>query len=174
MNDDDSDLFRRAMADAKPIKAEPRAKTPERRQKPAARFARADEQRVLRESHFDRQDSAGSYADSLHFRRDGVSIRTMRRLARGRFAVQAEIDLHGMTQAEAKTHLAAFVADCARNGRSCVRVVHGKGHGSGQRGPVLKRAVSRWLRQWDAVLAFASARPVDGGTGALYLLLKRP
>ena len=96
----------------------------------------------------------------------------MRRLARGRYAVQDEIDLHGLTVAEAKPRLADFIEYSARSGKTCVRIVHGKGLGSGDRGPVLKRKVARWLRQWDAVLAFVSARQVDGGTGALYVLLQ--
>ena len=81
--------------------------------------------------------------------------------------------MHGMTVAEAKPRLAAFIERCARNDKLCIRVVHGKGLGSGERGPVLKMSVNRWLRQWDAVLAFVSARQVDGGTGALYVLLRK-
>ena len=96
----------------------------------------------------------------------------MRKLARGSFSVQAEIDLHGMTVAEAKPRLADFVENCARQGYLCIRVVHGKGLGSGHRGPVLKNSVNHWLRKWDSVLAFVSARQVDGGTGAVYVLLQ--
>jgi DNA-nicking Smr family endonuclease len=97
---------------------------------------------------------------------------TMRMLARGKYSIQAEIDLHGMTVAEAKPRLANFIERCARNGELCIRIVHGKGLGSGRRGPVLKRHVNRWLRQWESVLAFVSARQVDGGTGAVYVLLR--
>lgn len=96
----------------------------------------------------------------------------MRMLQRGAYAIQAEIDLHGMTVAEAKPRLQNFVERCAKNGKLCIRIVHGKGLGSGERGPVLKNAVNRWLRKWDVVLAFVSARQVDGGTGAVYVLLK--
>lgn len=173
MDDEDTELFRRAMADAKPIKTEARAKIPRRKPKPAARFSRADDARTLQDSlHVRHAESRDGTAHSLRFRREGVGFRTMRRLARGRFSVQEEIDLHGMTQAEAKPRLKAFIHDCARSGRLCIRVVHGKGLGSGQRGPVLKYAVDRWLRQWDPVLAFVSARQVDGGSGAIYVLLK--
>ena len=96
----------------------------------------------------------------------------MRKLARGGFAVQAEIDLHGMTIAEARPRLREFIENCSRNGRLCVRVVHGKGLGSGERGPVLKHAVNGWLKRWDAVLAFVSTRQAHGGTGAVYVLLR--
>ena len=112
--------------------------------------------------------------DGLRFRHPSVGRRTMRRLARGKFSVQAEIDLHGMTVAESKPRLAAFLEDSVRQGRYCVRVVHGKGRGSGARGPVLKRSVDKWLRQWDVVLAFVSTPQVDGGTGAVYVLLRKP
>ncbi|NNL62412.1 MAG: Smr/MutS family protein [Woeseiaceae bacterium] len=78
-----------------------------------------------------------------------------------------------MTLEEAKPALADFIDYNAAQGKLCVRVVHGKGLGSGDRGPVLKSAVNRWLRKWDAVLAFVSTRQIDGGTGAIYVLLQR-
>jgi DNA-nicking Smr family endonuclease len=174
VTDDERDLFRRALADAKPLRTTRRAAEVIRKPAPKARFARADEKAVLQESleaHIDDTESHGG--ESLRFRRASVGRRTMRKLARGNFSVQAEIDLHGMTVAEAKPRLAAFIEDCARTGKLCVRVVHGKGLGSGTRGPILKQKVNRWLRQWDAVLAFVSTRQVDGGTGAVYVLLRQ-
>lgn len=175
MSDDDTNLFRRAMAGAKLLRIEMRVAKPKQKPKPKAKFARADEQQVLRESMLDDIDTMeGSNAHNLRFHRQSVGRRTMRKLARGRFSIQAEIDLHGMTVAEAKPRLADFIEDCARNGQLCVRVVHGKGLGSGKRGPVLRNSVSHWLRKWDSVLAFVSARQVDGGTGAVYVLLQRP
>jgi DNA-nicking Smr family endonuclease len=174
VSDDDPDLFRRTMSDAKPLRAETRVEKAKRKPKPKARFSRADERAVLRESLESDIDSIESgNADRLHFRRPSVGRRTMRQLARGKYAIQDEIDLHGMTVDEAKPRLTDFIDYNARNGRLCVRVVHGKGLGSGDRGPVLKNAVSRWLRQWDTVLAFVSARQVDGGTGAIYVLLEK-
>ena len=175
MTDDDDDLFRRAMSGAKPL--QPSERVAEKKDKPApkARFSRADEKEALRESMLDDIDSMESdNAGSMRFSRPSVGRRTMRKLARGRFSVQAEIDLHGMTVAEAKPRLADFIDYSANSGHLCVRVVHGKGLGSGHSGPVLKNAVNRWLRQWDSVLAFVSTRQVDGGTGAVYVLLERP
>ena len=174
MNDDDIDLFRRAVDGARPLKTESRAEPAQKKPLPKARFAREDEQRALAESMDADVDltKAGS-GEALRFHRPSVGRRTMRKLARGNFAVQAEIDLHGMTVAEAKPRLADFIEHSARSGRLCVRVVHGKGKGSGQRGPVLKQSVNRWLRRWDPVLAFVSTRQVDGGTGALYVLLEK-
>lgn len=175
MTDDDKELFRRALADAKPLRATRRATEVVRKPAPRARFSRADEQAVLRESlEADIDDTERHGGESLRFHRPSVGRRTMRKLARGNFSVQDEIDLHGMTVAEAKPRLAEFIDRCARDGKLCVRIVHGKGLGSGERGPVLKQKVNRWLRQSDTVLAFVSTRQVHGGTGALYVLLRQP
>lgn len=172
MTDDDVQLFRRLMRDARPIKADERAPAKSRRPRPVARFTRDDEARVLEESlDADIETMEAENHDSLRFHRPHVGRRTLRKLSRGRFSVQAEIDLHGMTLAEAEPRLRDFIDYSIQSGHLCVRVIHGKGRGSGQRGPVLKKAVNRWLRRWDRVLAFVSARQVDGGTGAVYVLL---
>jgi DNA-nicking Smr family endonuclease len=165
VTDDEADLFRRALADAKPLRTTKRAEEAIRKPVPKARFSRADEMAALNESlEADIDDTEGHGGESLRFRRPTV---------RGSFSVQAEIDLHGMTVAEAKPRLLEFIESCARDGKLCIRVVHGKGLGSGARGPVLKQKVNRWLRQWDAVLAFVSTRQVHGGTGAVYVLLRQ-
>ena len=175
VSDDDPDLFRNAVSGAKPLRSSDRVEVPKSRPKPKARFTRADEEKALRESLEDDIDTMErGNAASMRFSRPSVGRRTMRKLSRGRFSVQAEIDLHGMTVAEAKPRLTDFIDNCVRQGLLCVRIVHGKGLGSGHRGPVLKNSVYHWLRKWNAVLAFASARQVDGGTGALYVLLERP
>lgn len=165
--------FRQAMSDIKPLKAEPRVPATKPKPKPKARFSKADEREVLAESLEDDIDTIEhGYGAALRFHRQHVGKRTMRKLQRGGYSVQAEIDLHGMTLAEAKPRLADFIEYNASQGKYCVRVVHGKGLGSGDRGPVLKNAVNRWLRRWDSVLAFVSTRQVDGGTGAVYVLLQ--
>lgn len=161
------------MSDAKPLKVEQRIPAPTKKPKPKARFARADEHAALEASlDVDIDDLEESSGETLRFQRATVGRTTMRMLTRGSYAIQAEIDLHGMTLAEAKPHLEKFVYRCARNNKLSIRIVHGKGLGSGERGPVIKKGVDRWLRKWDAVLAFVSARQVDGGTGAIYVLLK--
>lgn len=174
VNEKDIDEFRRAMQGTRPLESDARVPGEAPRPKPKARFTRADEKKVLSESLEDDIDTIEhGYGGALRFHRAHVGRRTMRKLQRGGFAVQAEIDLHGMTLEEAKPRLADFIGYSAAQGRLCVRVVHGKGLGSGDRGPVLKTAVDRWLRKWDAVLAFVSTRQVDGGTGAVYVLLQR-
>ena len=173
-NDKDPDDFRQAMRGIKPLRSEVRAPEARPKPKPKAKFSRADERQVLAESLEDDIDTIEhGYGAALRFHRQHVGKRTMRKLQRGGFSVQAEIDLHGMTLEEAKPRLADFIEYSTAQGKYCVRVVHGKGLGSGDRGPVLKNAVNRWLRKWDNVLAFVSTRQVDGGTGAVYVLLQR-
>lgn len=174
VTDNDIDEFRRAIADAKPLKNEDRIPVAKPKPKPRARFSKADEREALRESLLDDIDTIEhGYGAALRFHRASVGRRTMRKLARGGYSVQAELDLHGMTLAEAKPRLSDFIDYSVLQGNLCVRIVHGKGLGSGNRGPVLKNAVNRWLRKWDSVLAFVSTRQVDGGTGAIYVLLQR-
>jgi DNA-nicking Smr family endonuclease len=157
--------------DVKPL-GQPRRQPERERRRPRAASRRADEARVLAESlAFDAHELDVESGDELGFVRAGVSQSVLRRLRRGEYAVRDEIDLHGLTQDEARTALAEFLAEAATQGRHCLRVIHGKGRGSGQRGPVLKSAVNRWLRRHGGVRAFCSARRNDGGTGALYVLL---
>jgi len=172
-DDDDAALFRAAIGGVRPVKrdfVEPLKKRPP----PRARFRRADEQSVVQESlHGKIEELEASAGERLRFRRPEIGERTLKRLARGRYAVQAEIDLHGMTKAQAEEALRDFINSSLLAGHRCVRVVHGKGLGSGFGGPVLKASVNSWLRRWRNVLAFVSTRQVDGGTGAVYVLLRR-
>jgi len=117
-------------------------------------------------------DDAVAGSASLSFQRSGVRIQVMRRLKRGLIPVDDELDLHGLTQTAARDALADFIARARDSGQRCVRVIHGKGYRSGARGPVLKTAVNLWLRRLSDVVAFASARAIDGGTGAVYVLLR--
>lgn len=174
MSEDDAEAFREAMQEVRPLpRREHRPKAPQPR--PVARFSRADELDVLRESLLPPADPAIlDTGEELSFRRPGIREEVLRRLRRGQYAVEAEIDLHGLGRHAAHEALRAFIREAAARGQRCVRVIHGKGRGSGPRGPVLKHVVNHWLRRMDAVVAFASARPVDGGTGAAYVLLATP
>lgn len=170
--DDDRRLFHEAVRGTRVLHPEPRAGTRRRRPPPRARFARAERVAVLAESLEVPGPEAGiETGEELTFRRPGVQDTVLRRLRRGDFRVEAEVDLHGLTVVEAKAHLRAFLAECLARHLRCVRIVHGKGLRSGQRGPVLKQTVNSLLRRIGAVVAFSSARQVDGGTGAVYVLL---
>ena len=168
--DDDVKLFREAVRDARPLGHGPRVPAVRRKPPPRARFARADREAVLRESIAPPAADIMP-GDSLEYRREGVPATLLRRLRRGELRVEAEIDLHGMTEKEGVAALRAFLAEAAQRDQHCLRVVHGKGLRSGDRGPVLKQAVFRLLRRLDAVLAFTSAGLRGGGTGATLLLL---
>jgi DNA-nicking Smr family endonuclease len=109
---------------------------------------------------------------ALSFHRGGVRAQVMRRLRRGLYPIEDELDLHGQNQAAARNQLADFIARSREGGCRCVRIVHGKGYRSGARGPVLKTAVNLWLRRHMDVMAFVSARGLDGGAGAVYVLLR--
>jgi DNA-nicking Smr family endonuclease len=110
--------------------------------------------------------------EELVFARDGIGPQVLRKLRRGHWVIQAHLDLHGMRSDEARVALAAFLNDCLRRDARCVRIVHGKGLGSKNREPILKRKLRAWLMQRDEVLAFCQARPVDGGGGAVLALLR--
>ncbi len=139
-----------------------------------ARQRQRDEAAALAESISDAFDveSLLETDDALSFRRRGIGIDVVRKLRRGVWVLQDEIDLHGLRSDAARERLADFVRDSARNGLRCIRVVHGKGLGSPGREPVLKAKVKSWLVQRSEVLAFTHARPADGGHGALIVLLK--
>lgn len=171
-DEDERALFRAAVRDVRPLRNAPPPPVRERRHARAA-SRRADDARVMAESlELDAGDLGVETGDELAWRREGVPESVLRRLRRGDYSCRAELDLHGMTQAEARVALAGFLAEALEQGRRCIRVVHGKGRRSGHRGPVLKAAVNRWLRRCDAVCAFCTARRADGGTGALYVLLR--
>jgi DNA-nicking Smr family endonuclease len=127
---------------------------------------------VLEESLRDEViDPALASGEELVFHRPGIQAGVLRKLRRGDYRVQGEIDLHGLSVAEAKQALREFLAQALLRQWRCVRIVHGKGLRSGHRGPVLKGMVSAMLRKVGPVLAYVSARQVDGGTGAVYVLL---
>ena len=171
--DPDSALFREAMRDVKPMSTRARAPAGKRKPPARARFTAEDRAAVLVESL--QGFGAGEIADSgdeISFRRDGVQDGVMRKLKRGEYRVEEVCDLHGLRVDEAKAALREFLAAALAHNLRCVRIIHGKGKGSGPRGPVIKTAVNMVLRKTAPVLAFTSARRVDGGTGAINVLLR--
>ena len=141
---------------------------------PIAMQQQLDEQRVLLESISDDFDVSSllDTDDALSYRRPGVGIDVTRRLRKGEWTLQRELDLHGLRTEEARETLGQFLRDARKQGIRCVRVVHGKGLGSPGRSPVLKSRVQSWLVQKDEVLAFVQARGDEGGAGALVVLLR--
>ncbi|HWX66328.1 MAG TPA: Smr/MutS family protein [Rhodanobacter sp.] len=172
INDDDSRLFREAIGDVRPLEPVP---PPPTAAKPAPHphMLDADEAAVpgeLLDMAFD--PALLEIGEELSYLRDGYPPKLLRQLKRGQFSVQDDIDLHQMNAAAAQASIVTFLAEAKRNGWRCVRIVHGKGLRSRSAGPVLKGLTDRMLRRRDDVIAFASARPALGGTGAVVVLLR--
>ena len=171
ISDDDREAFAEATKGVRRLKPQNLAPLDAPRPKPKARQSRAEHKAVLEQSL--NGPFSAETLEEISFRRDTVSNQIFRRLKRGEFTIEAEIDLHGMRLTEAQTELHHFLRECIGNGVSSVRIVHGKGTRSGPDGPILKPSVHHWLLLWDEVLAFASSQPRHGGNGAVYVLLKR-
>jgi len=170
----EKDLFVRAAGAVKPIRHAHRVHLAPDQPPPIAVQQQLDEQRVLQEAISDEFDAATllDIDDALSFRRPGIGTDVTRKLRKGGWSIQGEIDLHGLRREEAREALSEFMRDAHRRGWRCVRVVHGKGLGSPGKMPVLKGKVQSWLIQKNEVLAFVQARGDEGGAGALVVLLK--
>ena len=172
--DSEAEEFRDAVRDVKPIKHRAPALLPKSKPPARARFTAAERALVLVESLQGLgDDQVSDTGDEISFRRAGVQDRVLRKLKRGEYRVDEVCDLHGLRVDEAKAALREFLAHALAHHLRCVRIIHGKGKGSGPRGPVLKVAVNMILRKTEPVLAFTSARRVDGGTGAINVLLSQ-
>jgi len=170
LSDEESRVFRKAMTDTRPLPSKPLRRGP--KPKPRARFARAAEVEVLEASLTGLPDpDEPLLGEGLYYAKPGVQHAVLRKLRRGHFSIGAELDLHGLRSEDARQALAEFLQEVRGQRMRCVRIIHGKGYRSGPRGPILKQKLNGWLRQRDEVIAFCSARPVDGGTGAVYVLL---
>jgi len=170
---EDIELFRNSVGKVKPVHHN-RVSPVKRPVSPRPIFREMDEAEVLRDllsEHFEPADM--ETGEELVFVRAGLQQRTLKKLRRGMFVVGAELDLHGMTVPIARRAIADFLLECQRRRIQCSRIIHGKGHGSRHRSPVLKQKIGKWLQQRNEVLAYCSARSCDGGTGAVYVLLKR-
>ena len=141
---------------------------------PQATQKQMDEQAALKESLSDEFDVSTllDVDDQMSYRAKGIGTDVTRKLRRGDWSIQGQIDLHGLRSDEAREALGQFIRDATRQGWRCLRVVHGKGLGSPGREPVLKAKVQRWLVQKSEVLAFVQAKPAEGGAGALVVLLR--
>lgn len=174
ISDKDRDLFRKAVSDARPLAHAPRIRQQKKRPPPRPIQRQRDEQQVMMDMLSEPVDSADlETGEELLFSRIGIQHKTLRRLRRGEYTIEAQLDLHGFTKLEARQAVAEFLHLCRNHGYRVVRIIHGKGLGSHQKRPVLKQYVNHWLTQRDEVMAFCSALPRDGGTGAVYVLLKR-
>lgn len=172
LSPEDRILFRETVGSVRPVHHD--RVEHNHRPRPEPRLSQDDERQVVDEllSWPEEPDELDT-GEELYYRRDGVQNNVLRKLRRGQYRVSAVLDLHGMNVATARQALLHFLYTAKREHMTCVRIIHGKGLRSRHKGPVIKTKVNTWLRQRDDILAFCSARPMDGGTGAIYVLLGR-
>jgi DNA-nicking Smr family endonuclease len=167
--EDQAELFRQELGEVQPLKHD---RVPPHRRKPKPVPLQLDlpPDDELRDLYSEQEIETG---EVLLFSRPGLQHRVVQDLRRGRMEVELELDLHGLTVAYARQMLQEFLRECRHRDLRCVQIIHGKGKRSdGQ--PIIKHKVNLWLRQREEVMAFCSARPRDGGTGAIYVLLRHP
>ncbi|MBT0569185.1 Smr/MutS family protein [Curvibacter sp. CHRR-16] len=167
-------LFRHAVGRVRPLAEHGRADLRPEPPRPLPVQKELDDAAALQEALSDEVDITTLLETDEHlsFRRPGVGMDVTHKLRRGRWSIQAQVDLHGLRSDEARQTLADFIRQAHRAGLRCVRVVHGKGLGSPGKTPVLKAKVQRWLVQKNEVIAFVQAAPSHGGAGALVVLLQ--
>ena len=172
-DEDGPDLFRKAVGKIRPVKQDKIHPKPKRR-KPVPEQTLRDQREVMDSLLSDEYEPAEvETGDELLYTRPGLQHSVIRKLRRGQYAIEAELDLHGATVVQAREAVNTFLKNAREQDKRVVRIIHGKGNSSEGKLPVLKGKVNSWLRQKDEVLAFCSARQNDGGTGAVYVLLKR-
>lgn len=169
---EDRELFRAAVGKVKRLHHDRHERPPATRAPRPVQRERELHEVMLSLRHDPQAFTDVQPGDPVFYARHNLPRSIVRRLRRGQFRIDAELDLHGMGVQAARRALLAFIHQTRARGAGCVRVVHGKGWRSGNDGPVLKPNVNHWLRQLDEVLAFCSAIPADGGTGAVYVLLR--
>ena len=168
-----ANLFQIAVKNARPLNIDVPF-TEKTYPSPIARQFIRDEKQALKDSLSDDFYPAHELesGEELLYLRAGQSPDVLSKLRRGFWVVQAHIDLHGLISDEAREYVAEFLSSCKKRNIRCVRIVHGKGLGSRNREPVLKHKLRNWLMQKDEVIAYAQAKPEDGGSGAVIVLLK--
>ncbi|HQO15847.1 MAG TPA: Smr/MutS family protein [Methylotenera sp.] len=172
--ENEENLFSEAVKDARPLPENNRAFHEIKKPKPIPKQLIRDEQQALIDSLSDHYIPAYEMetGEELLYLREGHAPDILRKLRRGKWVIQAHIDLHGLVSDEARLYVATFISDCKKRGIRCIRIVHGKGLGSRNREPILKHKLRGWLIQKDEVIAYAQAKQQDGGSGAVIVLLK--
>ena len=167
-------LFRKLMSTVRPLKQD-KVSPYKKPRKPVAHKRKEDDEAVMSSLLSDEYepDYETESGEELFFARPGLQRTVLRKLRRGQFVIEAELDLHRNKVPEAREKISVFIQNARQKGQRCVRIIHGKGLSTKDKLPILKGKVNSWLRQKDEVLAFCSALQRDGGTGAVYVLLKR-
>lgn len=170
LSKEDYQLFLEAMADTRPLALMQNRHIQRPKQKPLPRKGKKIHQQEL----LDHADDIAELRtnEQLVFLRPGLHKQVLRKLRRGNYQIEDEIDLHGLTQQHAENLILEFIAHAVHDQLKCIRIIHGKGLRSNNSSPVLKTLCNHLLRRHPAVIAFVSAKPADGGSGALCVLLK--
>lgn len=182
LSEEEKSLFDSAMQGVSPIKqSEKHADTATQTRKVRQQQIRQQQKKQRFQSQnsvspetlntYEKFDTVSAF-DSLLFHRKGLRLQDLARLKKGEYPIEAELDLHGLTEEAADQTLQQFIQRCAEHEKRCVIIIHGKGYNSESSAPVLKNLVNMRLRQMRKVLAFCSSLPKDGGTGSVYVLLK--
>ena len=176
ISDEERNSFLDEVADVRPLKSEKRVEEVKNKPSPKPKFSLHEHESeqtsndTMLSDPVDLRDAVVD--DVLFFSRAGIQQKVQKKLRRGELPIEEELDLHGYTVNEAKTAIQDFLYECKRQHIRYIRIIHGKGYRSDQKIPVLKTHVAYWLPQLNNVLAFSSALPKDGGTGAIYVILK--
>ncbi|PPK72881.1 DNA-nicking Smr family endonuclease [Methylobacter tundripaludum] len=168
---EDSDLFRQTIGKVQTVKSDKVLLTEGNKPKPYPKSQTVNVAEHLNGAADFNVENVG-IEDSLSFAAPGLQHSVLKKLRKGQFGLDAEIDLHGLNSNKAKRQLLHFLHDCVEDGCRCVHIIHGKGYRSMDNHPVLKNNLNLWLRQHKDVQAFCSAPPKDGGTGAVFVLLQ--
>ena len=176
LSDEERNTFLDEVADVRPLKYEKRVEQVKNKPSPKPKFSQHEHESektsndTMLSDPVDLRDAVVD--DVLFFSRAGIQQKVQKKLRRGELPIEEELDLHGYTVNEAKMAIQYFLFECKRQHIRYIRIIHGKGYRSDQKIPVLKTHVAYWLPQLSDVLAFSSALPKDGGTGAIYVILK--
>lgn len=176
LSNEERQSFLDEVSDVRPLKIEKRFEAAKVKPSPKPKFSQNySDPNQTEDSHtfsdpVDLRDAVSD--DFLSFARSGIQQKVQKKLRRGELPIEEELDLHGYTVNEAKIAIQDFLHECKRQHIRYIRIIHGKGYRSEQKIPVLKTHVAYWLPQHNDVLAFSSALPKDGGTGAIYVILK--
>ena len=173
-NNNETHLFSEAVKGVRPLPTDDRTIHPVKKPKPIPKRLMRDELHAQLDSLSDHYIPAFELetSEEMLYLRDGHSPDILRKLRRGKWAVQANIDLHGLMSDEARLYVSTFISDCKKRGIRCIRIVHGKGLSSRNNEPILKQKLRGWLMQKDEVIAYTQAKSEDGGSGAVIVLLK--
>lgn len=171
INDDEESPFLAEMQGVTPLKQNNKVRLKKTPKKPLYQINNNDHGFLVKDT-FSSEVNIKVCPNILSFSRSGLQHKVLKQLRQGKNPIEHTLDLHGLTVDQARSTLSAFLGECESADVRYVMIVHGKGYRSKYK-PVIKPMLNRWLRNVENVLAFHSAQPADGGTGAVYVLLRK-